>query len=92
MADVPRNALVVSAVVKGRPITAGKRLSGFSIRNIDYFAFRNFPGLDIIQVSFWDEFQNQFFANRDKLEWIYSKLADTESKSTLNRIVSRCLN
>ena len=36
----PRNALVVSAVVLGRPLTAARRLDEFGLENLDYYAFR----------------------------------------------------
>ncbi len=51
--DIPSNALVVSTVVVGRPLTASKKLTEAGIRHLDYFAFYEYSGLGLLPVKFW---------------------------------------
>ena len=50
--DVPDEALVVSAVVLGRPHTALRKLKDRGLRHIDYFGFAKNSGLPLLHT--WD--------------------------------------
>ena len=85
---VPSDALVVSSVVLGRPLTALKKLNKLGIDNLDYFLFRRFSGLDVIPVTMWDDFNDDYMRNGDKYKWVRGILADSESKEIFDRLIS----
>lgn len=87
MEDVPKNSLVVVAVV-GRPFTARKKIKNLGLRNLDYFSFRKYSGLNLKGVWDWDDFENDFKTNRDRYEWVYSLLQDQISKNILTKLVN----
>ena len=87
MNDLPESAMVVSAVVL-RPLTAKEKLVKRNIRQIDYFSFRKYSGIKTEPALFWDEFEVDFDTHRDKYEWIYSLLADDESRETMEKLVN----
>ncbi len=84
---VPRNALVVSAVV-GRPFVAAQRLKNYGVRFLDYFSFKRYGPVDLIPVKFWDEFAIDFELHRDRYVWVDSLLQDKESKLIFNRLIN----
>lgn len=86
--NVPKNSLVVSAVVLGRPLTALLRISELGLAGLDYFSFQKYSGLDLDDVLFLGEFGQDFSANRHRYEWLFSKLADAESRHILNKLVN----
>ncbi|WP_417377755.1 FkbM family methyltransferase [Gimesia sp.] len=86
--DVPENALIISANVLGRPITVKNKLIEHNLQQIDYFAFRKYSGLTLEPVLFWDEFLNEFKLNRDKFDWIYSLLADQQSRTEFSNLIN----
>lgn len=86
--QVPENALVVSVVVIGRPLTAEKKIKQLGLRYLDYFSFYKYSNLPVKQVVFWDNFQQDLEINFSKYQTIYSKLKDLESKEILYRIVN----
>lgn len=86
--DVPKNALVVSAVVLGRPLTAEQRLKDFDIRSLDFFAFTKYAEIAIIPIMFWDEFPANFKQHRGQYEWVYNLLQDNESKRIFTKIIN----
>ncbi len=86
MAGVPRNSLVVSAVL-GRPSTAARNLNAYGLGNLDYFAFAECSGLPVKPVKFWSRFREDFEANNDRYQWVYGLLADDESRSVFRKII-----
>ncbi len=85
---LPKNALVVSAVVLGRPITALRRIREEGMRGLSYFAFQKYSGLALKDVHFLDRFKAEYFAHRDHYEWIAGLLADVESQRIFRRLVN----
>ncbi|MHA1381638.1 MAG: FkbM family methyltransferase [Candidatus Helarchaeota archaeon] len=87
--DLPKKSLVVSAVTMATT-TANKKLSKLGVRYLDYFRFRIYSGLKLIQVKchFHDDFVNDFNINRRKYEWIYSLLEDEESRRIFTKIAN----
>jgi|LakMenE18May11ns_1017448.scaffolds.fasta_scaffold9872484_2 FkbM family methyltransferase len=86
--EVEKAALVVSAVVLGRPLTALSKLKKHSLSVLDYFAFQKYSGLDLKNVVCLDEFNNDFYNNLNHYKWIFDNLADAESKVILNKIIN----
>jgi len=87
--DLPKESLVVYAVTL-KPITVQNKLSEIGIRYLDYFRFRIYSGLKLIQVEwhFHDDFVYDFKIHRKKYEWIHSLLADEESRRIFTKIVN----
>ena len=85
--DVPKNALVLIAS-GGRPLSAKRRLDGFGLECLDYFAFHKFSGLSLTPVVFNEGFEEDFKTNEAEYEWIYNLLYDEESRAIFRKLVS----
>jgi FkbM family methyltransferase len=85
--NLPKNSIVVVAVV-GRPFSARKNLIRHKIRNVDYFSFKKYAEIDIIDVLLWNNFEKDFEINRDRYEWVSTILRDQVSKNIYNRIIN----
>ena len=85
---VPKDALVVAAVVLGRPLTARKRLEEIGLEHLDYFSFYRYSQLAIEPITCWHEFLLDYQVNRNRYNWIYELLVDDESKNTLKNIIN----
>lgn len=85
--DLPADAMVL-AVSGGRPLTVRKLLDERGIRNIDYFALHRWGGLDLPEAVFNEGFQQEFDENRDRVDWLFNKLADEESREILRKLMS----
>ena len=86
--QVPKNALVVSAVLIVKPLIAEKKLNLYKITHLDYFSFYKYSGLNLKPIMFWDNFQEDFKLNFSKFQYIYDKLADEQSKDIYYRIIN----
>ncbi|OQY44546.1 MAG: hypothetical protein B6247_30080 [Candidatus Parabeggiatoa sp. nov. 2] len=86
--DIPSDGLVVVTVTSARSLTVRKKLSDAGVKQLDYFAFYEYSGLEIIPVTFWDLFRNDFENNKTKYLWVDELLSDAESKKTYNQIVN----
>lgn len=85
---VSKDAMVVSAVVLGRPITAQRRLAEQGVHGLDYYAFKKYSGLPLKEVMFLAEFDEEFKINRAKYEWVFARLADTESRRIFTKLIN----
>jgi FkbM family methyltransferase len=85
---VPDSALVVSAVVVGKPIVAEKRMKEFSFSCLDYFAFLKYSGLPIKSIMFWDGFYDDFRINRQEYENVFLKFDDQISKDQFEKLIN----
>jgi len=74
--------------VLGRPLTVRKKLQDQGLRQLDYFAFRKYSGLDIMPVLFWDDFTRDFEVNRDRYDALYRVLQDEQSRRELARLLN----
>lgn len=84
--DVPKNALVLN-VAGGMPLSARKRLSEAGLRNLDYFSFYRFSGLDLIEMRFNEGFSEEYFAHQEQYRWIHDLLQDQNSRDVFNKLV-----
>lgn len=88
LADVPEDALVVSAVTLARPQTVIRKLRKHGLKHLDYFSFERFSGLNLPKVLGMTGFSSHFNENKDQYDDLYRILADDISKSTLRDIVN----
>lgn len=86
--EAPKAALVVSAVVGVRPLTALKRIREQGLVGIDYFAFQKYSGLTLKEVMFLGEFENDFRTNRQRYDRLFERLNDAESRRILSRLIN----
>jgi FkbM family methyltransferase len=86
--DVEHDALVVVAVIMGKPLTAERNLRQYNSHYIDYFAFYRYSGLPIKQIIFWDGFIDDFHQHRAKYEYIHEILFDRTSKDQFEKIIN----
>lgn len=87
MADIPKNAIVVSATMGG-PQTAKNKLNGLGIKNIDYFAFYKYANLELEKPPFIDDFKEDFVNNQSNYELVYNQLADDKSQNVFEDIIN----
>lgn len=94
LAAVPIDAIIVSSIVDGRPITVNRLLEKTGIRNIDYYSFKRYSGLPLTEHSLIapSEFRLNYQQYREKFDHIYHLLADECSKETFSRLVNFRLN
>jgi FkbM family methyltransferase len=88
LSDVPKEAIVISAVVEARPLTACQRLRERGIeRVLDYFALLRFePGR--FRLPPHSEFNAvDLSGNRGNYDWLRAQLADEESQVTFDRVI-----
>lgn len=86
--DLPENALVINAVVLGRPLTAASKLDSAGIQHLDYFSFYKYSGLPLKPVTFWKDFSKDFNNNKEKYYWIFNLLEDDESRKTFASLIN----
>lgn len=86
--ELPLNALVVSAVVLGRPLTALARIAKIGAEALDYFAFKKYSGLDLASVKYLDDFRREFSLNKEKYQGVYDAFVDEESRSVFRKIIN----
>jgi FkbM family methyltransferase len=84
--NIPHDAFVLSTA-GGRPLTVRRMLEERQVRNIDYFKFRRWSGLDLPEAVFNEDFQYYLQRDKDKLEWLFSILEDDESRKTLSKLM-----
>ncbi|MBQ4767261.1 FkbM family methyltransferase [Pectobacterium versatile] len=87
--EVPNNALVVSTVVFGKPLTAKKILDEKNIKNIDFFIFVKIYGIQLPSFPFFfnDRFENEYITNKEKYENVRGLLSDNESCQTFDNLI-----
>lgn len=91
--QVSGDALIISGVVDGRPLSALRRLrsAGFS-RVIDYFSlYRMAPDL-VPPPPFSAQNIRDILQHPAKYEWLEKRLADDESRATLEKLINFRLN
>jgi FkbM family methyltransferase len=85
--QVPSDSLILIAS-GGRPTTIKHQLDRLGLQNLDYFAFRKWSGLPLMEAVCNEGFEEEFNLNRDKYDWIFGRLADEESRAILSKLVS----
>lgn len=89
MADVPQHAIVLSAIVDGRPVSVDRLLKSSGRQVIDYFSFKNYVDFPLKEGAFVSSaaFQDDYRNNREKYNRIAALLADDISRETFSRLV-----
>lgn len=90
LCDVPKNAIVVSSIVDGRPVTADRILKESGLASIDYFTFKNNTGLHLKEPTHVNStaFNKDYALHHEKYSRLYECLADDISKETFSRLVN----
>ncbi|MBE0472556.1 MAG: FkbM family methyltransferase [Methyloprofundus sp.] len=86
--EIPKAAMVISAVVLGRPITAIRVLAEKGIQAIDYYAFKKYSGINVKDVTVLGSFDNEFKINKHEFEWVFNRLADIESRQIYSALLN----
>lgn len=94
LSSVPANAIIVSSIVDGRPVTVNELLTKTGLSNIDYYNFKRYSGLPLKEHSLVanSKFRLDYQHQRSKYDHIYGLLADEVSKETFSRLVNFRLN
>jgi FkbM family methyltransferase len=85
---VPDNALVVSIVVLGKPLTAERKLSQYRFEHLDYFSFLKFSGVPLSPVLYQEGMRQDIEANQQKYETVFASLGDEVSRNQMQNIVN----
>ncbi len=88
ISDLPKESMVVSAVVLGRPLIALNKLKMYGLSCLDYFTFFKYSGLALEEIELLSKGKHDIEKNRDRYEWIYNRLADETSKDVLEKLLN----
>ena len=88
IADLTKESMIVSAVVLGRPLIALNKLKMNRMNCLDYFNFYKYSGLSLEEIELLSKGKHDIEKNRDKYEWIYSRLSDETSKDVLEKLLN----
>ncbi|MCC7279351.1 MAG: FkbM family methyltransferase [Chromatiaceae bacterium] len=86
--DLPNCAKVVSAIVGERPLTAQQCIADRGVLGLDYFAFQKYSGLNLREVLFLGDFEQEFESHQDNYQWLACRLKDDESRRILRRLIN----
>ncbi|WP_312077056.1 FkbM family methyltransferase [Leclercia sp.] len=90
LSQVPADALIVSSIMDGRPVSAWQTLSAAGYKQIDYFSFYRYFSHLLSKPTWYHqtEFVRDYALNREAYDHVRSRLADEESKRTFDNIVN----
>jgi len=88
MDDVPKESMVVSAVIFVVPLTAINKLRNKGLSCLDYFSFFKYSGLQLKEVAFLRESRDDIKMNKNKYRWLYDCLMDNKSKDVLSKLLN----
>ncbi len=86
--DLPDDAKVVSAIVGERPLTAQQRIAERGVEGLDYYAFQKYSGLNLREVLFLGDFDQEFELHQNSYSWLMERLKDDESRRSLRRLLN----
>jgi len=88
MDEVPKNSMVVCAVIFVVPLTAMKKLEAHGLQSLDYFRFFKYSGLTLKEISFLTESKKDIENHFQKYQWVYHRLGDATSKEILTKLLN----
>lgn len=90
LCNVPDNALVVSAVVFGKPLSVQKTLNAHGIRNLDFFMFMRLTKIEHPQFPFFfhSDFADEYMQNQTRYSAVRDLLADEHSINTFDALIN----
>jgi FkbM family methyltransferase len=86
--EIPKNSMVVSVNVLGRPLIALKRLERHGVACLDYFKFLKYSGLAVKEIKSLRDDKCDIENNMEKYQWLYNRLADDASRDVLENLVN----
>jgi len=84
---IPNGALVVSAVIGERPLTAKRKLLDLNVNAVDYFDFYRANVGKLEGIAFWQGTQADKANNSQRYQELRGALADSESVRTLDAVL-----
>jgi FkbM family methyltransferase len=88
MTEIPRESMVVSAVIFVVPLSALRKLKSHGFACLDYFNFIKYSGIALKEIEFLRECKEDIKKNWDKYQWVYERLEDEKSKHELDRLLN----
>jgi len=85
--EIPLDALVVSAVVGVRPLTAKRKLLELNVNVVDYFDFYRANAGKLTEINYWQGVQLDKTDNSQRYQELKGALADSESVRTLDAVL-----
>lgn len=87
--DVPKNAIVISSIVDGRPVSVNKLLEKNGLCYVDYFSFKNNVTFPLNECAFVpsSSFKVDYAAHKEKYDFVYGLLEDDISRESFNRLI-----
>lgn len=85
--DIPKDAMVISAVVGARPISALKVLQRLGVDFLDYFSLCRLASKSLKKVGFIDGFSDDLASFRDSYSTLLRRVTEEQSRSELERVL-----
>jgi FkbM family methyltransferase len=85
--EIPHGALVISAVVGVRPMTAKRKLLELNVNAVDYFDFYRANAGRLTEISYWQGVQLDKTDNSQRYQELKGALSDSESVRTLDAVL-----
>jgi FkbM family methyltransferase len=87
--DLPKESMVVSAVVLGRPMTALKVIKDSLVGTgsfLDYYAFKKYSNLNLKDVEYISKFDEEYNNYKAYYQWLYENLSDDVSRDIMRKL------
>ena len=88
MNDIPKESMVVSAVIFVVPLTAIEKLRNKGLCCLDYFNFFKYSGLQLKEIAFLREGREDIEKRGNKYRWLYNRLKEEKSKDVLSKLLN----
>ncbi|MCX5848796.1 MAG: FkbM family methyltransferase [Deltaproteobacteria bacterium] len=88
MTEIPKESMVVSAVIFVVPLTALIKLQNHGFACLDYFNFCKYSGVALKEIDFLRESREDIERNLHKYERLYDRLEDKDSKDVLSKLIN----
>lgn len=88
MAEIPKESLVVSAVIFVVPLAALQKLNRYGLTCLDYFNFFKYSGLKLKEIEFLSKGKKDIERNIIKYQWLHDRLNDKMSQDVLGRLLN----
>jgi FkbM family methyltransferase len=85
--EIPNGALVISAVVGVKPMTAKRKLLELNVNAVDYFDFYRATTGRLTEISYWQGVQLDKTDNSQRYQELKGALSDSESVRTLDAVL-----
>jgi len=88
MDKIPKESIIVSAVIFVLPLTALRRLQDRGFTCLDYFNFLKYSGLALKEIDFLRRSKEDMEKNLHKYQILHDRLADKKSRNVLGKLLN----